>query len=210
MLDYRNVKNSPVTDEAPTRRIKTAVLISGRGTKMNALIEAAKSPDYPAEIVLVISNRPDALGLETAQKHGVKAVSIDHKRFDTREDFEAQLHETLTQDGIELICCAGFMRVLTSSFVDKWPNKLLNIHPSLLPKYKGLHTHRRAIEAGDTHHGCTVHWVTSELDSGDIVMQDTIKIEADDTETSLSQRLLDKELALYPKALRHACKLYIL
>lgn len=176
---------------------------------MNALIEASKNVDYPADIVLVVSNRPDALGLKIARDHGVKSVAIDHKKFKSREAFEAQLHQTLIQSGIELICCAGFMRVLTAGFVDEWTDRLINIHPSLLPKYKGLHTHRRALEAGDTHHGCTVHWVTSELDSGNIILQDTIKIEPNDTESTLSARLLEKELILYPKALKIACKLYI-
>lgn len=209
MLEYRVVKNSHVTHEAPIRRVKTAILISGRGTNMNALIEASKDADYPADIVLVISNRPDALGLITARDHGIKAISIDHKTFDSREAFEAILHAALQEHAVELVCCAGFMRVLTKGFVDKWTNKLLNIHPSLLPKYKGLHTHRRVLEAGDLYHGCTVHWVTSELDSGNIILQDTIKVRADDTEFTLSERLLSKELALYPKALKIACASYL-
>lgn len=208
MLEYRIVKNCHVTNQIPDSRVKTAVLISGRGTNMNALIEASKHADYPADIVLVISNVPDALGLTTARDHGIKAISIDHKTFDSREAFEAELDGTLRQNDIELVCCAGFMRVLTKSFVDKWTNRLLNIHPSLLPKYKGLHTHRRVLEAGDVHHGCTVHWVTSELDSGDIILQDTINVRTDDTEFTLSERLLRKELILYPKALKIACALY--
>ncbi len=184
------------------RRIKTAILISGRGTNMNALIEASQSRHYPAQIDLVISNRPEALGLITAQKHGVTALALDHTDFKSRRAFEKALNTVLREANIELICCAGFMRVLTPWFVTQWEGHMINIHPSLLPKYKGLHTHKRALEAGDSEHGCSVHWVTSELDSGGVILQDTIKIKPDDTEDSLATRLLEKELSLYPQALK--------
>ena len=144
---------------SPRRKTRVAVLISGRGSNMAALAEAAKSADYPAEIALVISNRPDAAGLELARDYGIEAISIDHKDYPSRESFEGDLHEALIDANIELICCAGFMRVLTPFFTRQWPDKILNIHPSLLPKYKGLNTHQRALDAGDKRHGCTVHFV---------------------------------------------------
>lgn len=184
------------------RKIRTAVLISGRGSNMVALTKAAQDNDYPAEVTLVISNIPDAAGLEKAKDLGVKAIAIDHKEFASRRKFEIALDEALKDAQIELVCCAGFMRVLTPWFVNRWENRLLNIHPSLLPKYKGLNTHQRALDAGDKQHGCTVHYVTAELDGGDAIVQDMIDIQANDTAETLAQRLLPLEQALYPKALR--------
>jgi len=146
------------------QKIRTAVLISGRGSNMMSLVEASKQDNYPASIELVISNRPEAAGLSKASDANIPTQAINHKDYSSRRKFEAALHKALQSADIELVCCAGFMRVLTPWFVNKWRNKLLNIHPSLLPKYKGLNTHARAIEANDTHHGCSVHWVTSELD----------------------------------------------
>jgi len=183
------------------RRVKTAVLISGRGSNMLALVEAAKSESYPASIDLVISNRPDAAGLKKAASQGIAVMAIDHKRYKSRRQFEAALHQALKAADIELICCAGFMRVLTPWFVEKWPNRLLNIHPSLLPKYKGLNTHQRVLESNDTQHGCTVHWVTAELDGGDIIAQASLGIEDGDTPTLLAEKILPLELTLYPQAL---------
>jgi phosphoribosylglycinamide formyltransferase-1 len=169
---------------------------------MAAITQAAKEPDYPAEIVLVISNVADAAGLEKAQKLGVTAMAIDHTEFTSRRKFEAALDAVLSQAKIELICCAGFMRVLTPWFVERWAGRILNIHPYLLPKYKGLHTHQRALEAGDRRHGCTVHFVTEDLDSGDIILQQEIDIKPGDTAETLATRLLPIEQALYPKALK--------
>jgi len=184
------------------RKIRTTVLISGRGSNMVALTKAAQDNDYPAEVTLVISNIPGAAGLEKAEDLGVKAIAIDHKKFASRRKFEMALDEALKEAQIELVCCAGFMRVLTPWFVSRWENRLLNIHPSLLPKYKGLNTHQRALDAGDKQHGCTVHYVTAELDGGDAIAQDMIDIQANDTAETLAQRLLPLEQALYPKALR--------
>ena len=173
---------------------------------MVSLVNAAKADGFPAEITLVVSNRPKAAGLHKAETLGVQAMAIDHKAFDSREDFESALDAVLREAGVELICCAGFMRVLSASFVEKWVGRILNIHPSLLPKYKGLNTHQRAIDAGDTYHGASVHLVTAELDGGDVIAQTRLEIGADDTSDSLAARLLPLELALYPKALEQAAK----
>lgn len=183
------------------KRLRTAVLISGRGSNMMALVNAAAALDYPAEIALVISNRPKAAGLSRAQGAGIDTLAIDHKDYTKREDFEAALHAALSDHNIEFICCAGFMRVLSDWFVSRWAGRIINIHPSLLPKYKGLNTHARALEAGDTQHGCTVHWVSEELDGGSIIAQERISIDGSDTADDLAQRLLPLELVLYPRAL---------
>jgi len=184
------------------KKIRTAVLISGRGSNMVALTKAAQATDYPAEIALVISNIPSAAGLEKAEELGVTAMAIDHTQFTSRRKFEMALNAVLKEAGIELVCCAGFMRVLTPWFVNRWENRLLNIHPSLLPKYKGLNTHQRAIEAGDKEHGCTVHYVTAELDGGATILKHSLDIYPTDNADSLAMRLLPYELELYPKALR--------
>ncbi|MCX8504591.1 MAG: phosphoribosylglycinamide formyltransferase [Alphaproteobacteria bacterium] len=183
------------------RRIRTAILISGRGTNMVALIEAAKHPDYPAEIVLVISNDADAGGLARAQALGIETIAIPHGAFPTREAFETEIDRVLREYKVELVCLAGFMRVLTASFIEKWPNRLLNIHPSLLPELKGLHTHERALAEKATRHGCTVHFVVPELDAGPIIDQATVPILPDDTADTLAARVLEQEIKLYPKAL---------
>jgi len=183
------------------RRIRTAILISGRGTNMVALIEAAKHPDYPAEIVLVVSNDANAGGLARAQALGVETIAIPHGAFPTREAFETEIDRVLREYKVELVCLAGFMRVLTASFIEKWPNRLLNIHPSLLPELKGLHTHERALAEKATRHGCTVHFVVPELDAGPMIDQAAVPILADDTVERLAQRVLEQEIKLYPKAL---------
>jgi len=184
------------------RKVRTAVLISGRGSNMAALAKASQALDYPAEIVLVISNVPDAPGLQKAEALGVTAMAIDHTKFPSRRKFEIVLDAVLREADAELICCAGFMRVLTPWFCRRWTGRILNIHPSLLPKYKGLHTHRRALDAGDTKHGCTVHYVTEELDGGDIILQQDIDILPGDTAETLASRVLPLEQTLYPQALR--------
>jgi len=188
-------------------RIRTAVLISGRGSNMEALIAAAKSSDYPAEIKLVISNRPEAAGLHTADSAGVTALAIDHKDYETREAFERELDAALTAHKIELIACAGFMRVLTAWFVSRWEGRLINIHPSLLPKYKGLNTHARALAAGDREAGCTVHWVSEGVDEGKIIAQNRLTINTIDTVESLAERIRALEHKLYPMALVKAAKM---
>ena len=189
----------------PTAKLRVAVLISGRGSNMVALAEAAAAPDYPAEIALVISNRPEAAGLDKARDMGIDALAIDHKDYPSRESFEVDLHETLVDAKIDLVCCAGFMRVLTPYFTRRWPDRLLNIHPSLLPKYKGLNTHKRALEAGDKTHGCTVHYVNEELDGGAIIDQESIEILSSDTPETLQNRLISVEHALYISALETVC-----
>lgn len=188
------------------RKIKTAVLISGRGSNMVSLVKASQQEKYPAQIDLVISNIPDAPGLQKARDMGVMAMTIDHKNFPSRQKFEVALDAVLNDAQIELICCAGFMRVLTPWFVSRWERRLINIHPSLLPKYKGLNTHQRALEAGDKDHGCTVHYVTAELDAGEPILQQSINISPNDTVETLASRLLPYELSLYPKALAKVAK----
>lgn len=182
---------------------RVAVLISGRGSNMAALIEAAKPDDYPAEITLVVSNRADAKGLAHAREQGIATAVIDHRKFgDDREAFERALDDILRTHRIELVCLAGFMRVLTPWFVTRWSGHLLNIHPALLPQFKGLDTHRRAIEAGAKRHGATVHFVVAEIDAGPIIAQEAIDVRSDDTEVALAERVLEVEHRLYPRALR--------
>jgi phosphoribosylglycinamide formyltransferase-1 len=182
---------------------RVAVLISGRGSNMVALIEAARAKDFPAAIVLVVSNLPDALGLVRAREAGIPTAIVDHRPFgDNREAFERTLNAELTAHRIDIVCLAGFMRLLTPWFVSQWNGRLLNIHPALLPQFKGLHTHRRALEAGVARHGATVHFVAPEMDSGPIVAQESVPVLAGDTEETLAQRVLELEHRLYPQALR--------
>jgi phosphoribosylglycinamide formyltransferase-1 len=181
---------------------RVAILISGRGSNMAALIEAARAPDYPAEIALVVSNRPEAAGVERAKAAGIQAVVIDHKQFANRVAFEARLHQTLLEHRIDLIANAGFMRLLTGGFVDRWKDRHLNIHPSLLPAYPGLETHERALRDGVQITGCTVHFIRVEMDAGPIVAQAAVPVMPDDTAESLSARVLEAEHKLYPHALR--------
>lgn len=183
-------------------KIRVGILISGRGSNMMSLIEAAQAPDYPAEIVTVISNRPSAGGLAKAREAGIPTVAIDHKDFATRMAFEAKLHQALLDAGVELICNAGFMRMLTGGFVDRWRNRQLNIHPSLLPSFPGLDTHARALREGVRIHGCTVHFVRLEMDTGPIVAQAAVAVLPGDTPDALAARVLEAEHRLYPHALR--------
>lgn len=187
-------------------RLRLAILLSGRGSNMQAILKAAEAPDFPATPGLVLSNRPDATGLKTASAHGVKALAIDHKPFGKdREAFERELDKALKVHDIDVIALAGFMRVLTPWFVRRWQGRMINIHPSLLPKYPGLHTHQRAIEAGDTQAGCTVHWVSEGVDAGEIIDQAKVDILSSDTPDTLAARILPVEHALYPRALAKAC-----
>jgi phosphoribosylglycinamide formyltransferase 1 len=182
---------------------RVAVLISGRGSNMTALIDAAKAQDYPAEIVLVVSNRPDALGLVRAREAGITTALIDHRPFgENREAFERALDTELGAHRVDLVCLAGFMRLFTSWFVTRWRGRLLNIHPALLPQFKGLHTHRRALEAGVERHGATVHFVVPETDAGPIIVQDSVPVIEGDTEAALAARVLEVEHRIYPQALR--------
>src|ERR1700721_1096196 len=183
-------------------RKRVAVLISGRGSNMTALIEAAKTPDYPAQIVLVLSNEPGAAGLDHAQQAGIATAVVDHRPFGKdREAFEHALDDTLRAHRIDLVCLAGFMRLLTPWFVTRWSGRMLNIHPALLPQFKGLHTHRRAIEAGVKRHGATVHFVSLEMDCGPIILQDSVPVREDDSEATLAARVLEGEHRIYPQAL---------
>lgn len=182
-------------------RRRAAIFISGRGSNMTALLAAMADPAYPAEAALVLSNNPDAPGLETAAANGVPTAAIDHRPFKgDRPAFEAAIQQRLEQSGIDLICLAGFMRILTGGFVDAWRDRMVNIHPSLLPSFKGLHTHQRALDAGVAFHGCTVHLVRAEMDDGPILGQAALSVRDEDAD-ALSGRVLTLEHRLYPAAL---------
>ncbi len=183
------------------RKARTAILISGRGSNMMALVEAARQPDFPVEIMCVVSNRADAKGLAFAAANGIASKVIDHKEFPSREEFEAALDAYLRSMGAEIIALAGFMRVLTAGFIAKWEGRMINIHPSLLPAYKGLHTHERAIADGAKTHGCSVHLVTPELDGGPVLLQAEVPVLAGDTPDTLAARVLKEEHRIYPRAL---------
>lgn len=182
-------------------RRRTAILISGRGSNMMALVETARRPDYPAEIVAVLSNRPQAAGIDWAREQGIKAYALDHKAYATREAFEDQLHAALIAEKVELVVCAGFMRLMTASFVDRWAGRMINIHPSLLPLYPGLHTHARAIADGVRIAGCTVHFVVPEMDAGPIIAQGAVPVLDGDTPDTLADRILAVEHRIFPHAL---------
>ena len=181
-------------------KTRTAVLISGRGSNLVALLNAAEAEDFPAEITLVLSNRADAAGLAAAEKRGVETAIIDHRDFDDRAAFEARLNEALGEGKIELVCLAGFMRLLTADFVDAWRDRLINIHPSILPAFKGLQTHERAIAAGVRIHGATAHFVRAEMDEGPVIVQGAVPILPSDTADSLAERVLAVEHRIYPIA----------
>jgi phosphoribosylglycinamide formyltransferase-1 len=183
------------------KKLRTGVLISGRGSNMMALVDAARDPEFPAEIVCVVSNRADAKGLAFAESHGIAAIVIDHKAYASREDFEAALDGYLRSKSVEAVALAGFMRVLTAGFIAGWEGRMINIHPSLLPAYKGLHTHERALADGAATHGCTVHLVTPELDAGPILLQAEVPVLAGDTPGTLAARVLEQEHRIYPAAL---------
>lgn len=184
-------------------RKRVAVLISGRGSNMTALIEAANRDDYPAEIALVVSNRPDAGGLESARTAGIATEIVDHAIYgEDRAAFEEVLQDALAEHQIDLVCLAGFMRLLTDEFVARWSGRMLNIHPALLPSFKGLHTHERALAAGVKIHGASVHFVVAEMDSGPIIAQGAVAVREDDTPATLAARVLAVEHRIYPLALR--------
>jgi phosphoribosylglycinamide formyltransferase 1 len=184
-------------------RKRVAIMISGRGSNMVALIDAARDAAYPAEIALVISNEPAAEGLQRAEAAGIPTAVVDHRKFGKdREAFERALQHELQTRRIELVCLAGFMRLLTSWFVRQWEGRLLNIHPALLPAFKGLDTHARALASGATEHGATVHFVVPEMDSGPIIAQAAVAVQSGDTEAALAARVLEVEHRIYPQALR--------
>jgi phosphoribosylglycinamide formyltransferase-1 len=186
----------------PVRRKHVGVLISGRGSNLQALIEACRVPTYPAKIVLVVSNVPNAQGLLRAEAGLIPTLTINHKDFASREDFDAALDGALKEACVELLCNAGFMRLHTEDFVRRWWNRHLNIHPSLLPAFKGLHTHARVLDEGVKISGCTVHFVRPEMDEGPILAQAAVPVLPGDTPDSLAARVLQAEHRLYPHALR--------
>lgn len=182
-------------------RKRVVIMISGRGSNMEALIQAAKSPDYPAEIVGVFANKPDAAGLQTASAHGIPTAWRWHKDFPSRIGFELAMGDVLKLWRPDIIALAGFMRLLTPDFTRKWQGKLINIHPSLLPLHKGLHTHEQALSDGVKEHGCTVHFVTPGMDEGPIILQARVPVLKGDTAESLGARVLVEEHRIYPEAL---------
>ncbi len=185
---------------APAKRA-VAILISGRGSNMKTLVEAAEVDSYPARIAAVISNRPDAPGLEWARNRGLTAIGLDHRAFPNREAFDTALDSEITASGAELVACAGFMRLMTPALVEKWRDRMINIHPSLLPSFRGLDTHQRALEAGVRIAGCTVHVVRHEVDTGPILGQAAVPVEDGDTADTLAARVLAAEHRLYPRVL---------
>ena len=188
-------------------KTRVAILISGRGSNMQALVKAASAPDYPAKVGLVLSNKADAAGLDWAAARGIPTALVDHKAFGKdRRAFEEAMHSQLKAANVELVCLAGFMRLLTPWFIDQWPNRLINIHPSLLPSFKGLDTHARALAAGVKLHGCTVHFVRPDMDAGPIIAQKAVAVLDDDEPDTLAERVLAAEHALYPHALAQVAR----
>ncbi len=188
-------------------RIRTAVLISGGGSNLQALIDASKTPDFPAEISLVISNVPDVFGLKRAAREDIPALVIDHTEFSSRQKFDEAIHEELEKNNIDIVCLAGFMRILTPEFVDKWRGRMLNTHPALLPKHggegmHGMHVHRAVLESKDAISGASIHFVIPEVDRGEIILQKSVPVMADDTPETLAERVLSAEHHCYPEALR--------
>jgi phosphoribosylglycinamide formyltransferase 1 len=178
------------------------ILISGRGSNMMSIVDAVNDGTLDVNVAAIISNRPDAAGLDFAQQQGIHNSVIDHKLYDTREQFDQTLAQEIDQFSPDLVILAGFMRILTAKFVEHFAGRLINIHPSLLPKFKGLNTHQRAIDAGEKEHGASVHIVTPELDDGPVILQARVPILQDDDATSLAKRVLKQEHKLYPNAIK--------
>ncbi|HYD32322.1 MAG TPA: phosphoribosylglycinamide formyltransferase [Azospirillaceae bacterium] len=183
-------------------RLKLGVLISGRGSNLQALIDASADPGFPAEVALVLSNQPDAFGLQRARAAGIPTQVINHRAFNAKTGFEATLDAALRGAGVEVVCLAGFMRILTPFFVERWHNRLINVHPSLLPSFKGLDTHQRAIESGVRITGCTVHFVRPAMDDGPIIIQAAVPVLPTDDPHALGERVLAAEHQIYPLAVR--------
>jgi phosphoribosylglycinamide formyltransferase-1 len=183
-------------------KLRVGVLISGRGSNLKALLDTCLTPGFPAEIVAVVSNRPDAAGLKHAQALGVPAIALDHKAYASREAFDDALHEALRIAGVEFICLAGYMRLLTESFIALWRDRIINIHPSLLPAFRGLQAHEQALAAGVKIAGCTVHIVRPEVDAGPILVQAAVPVLDTDDAQSLAARVLEAEHKIYPLALK--------
>lgn len=191
---------------AAMSRTRVAVLISGRGSNMMSLIEAAAAPDFPAEIVLVLSNKAEAHGLARAEAAGIATRAISHRAYPDRESFDSALDAAIVEAQADIVCLAGFMRLLTPGFTEKWRGRMINIHPALLPSFKGLHTHERALEEGVKIHGATVHFVTPEMDVGPIIIQAAVPVLEGDTPDALGARVLAQEHVIYPAALRLVCE----
>ncbi len=183
-------------------KLKLCVLISGRGSNLQSLIDACAANDYPAEIALVISNIDGVQGLERASNAGIPTTVVSHRDFRSRESFDASLTETISRLDVDLLCLAGFMRILSDGFVEHWQDRLVNIHPSLLPSFKGLNVQQRAIDAGVRFSGCTVHYVRSDMDCGPIIVQAVVPVLGDDDEDALARRILEQEHIIYPLAVR--------
>ena len=183
-------------------KLKLAVLISGRGSNLQALMAACADPAYPAEIVLVVSNRAEAMGIERAANANLPTLVINHQNFANRVDFDRKMTTSMADAGVELVCLAGFMRLLSEEFVNYWRDRLINIHPSLLPAFKGLNVQARAIAAGAKFSGCTVHYVRQEMDEGPIICQAVVPIYQDDDTNALTARILTQEHLIYPQAVR--------
>lgn len=189
-----------------SKKTKVAILISGRGSNMQAIVNACSEANFPAKVVLILSNKADALGLDFAKKQGIKTAFIDHKNFSSREDFDKRVSEEIEKSGAEIICLAGFMRLLSPWFVNRWFDKLINIHPSLLPDFKGADAVGDAIKAGVKKSGCTVHFVREEMDSGPIILQSEVPVFLEDTKETLAARILKEEHKIYPEALKIICE----
>jgi phosphoribosylglycinamide formyltransferase 1 len=183
-------------------RLRLGVLISGRGSNLQALIDACATPSFPAEVAMVVSNEPDAAGLDRARAAGIPPHVISHREYRSRPTFEAELDRALREAGIELVCLAGFMRVLTDEFLRRWPDLVINIHPSLLPAFPGLDTHARAIKAGVRFSGATIHFVRAAVDDGPIIIQAAVPVLGTDTPATLAARILAAEHRIYPAAVR--------
>jgi len=195
------MREGTIPKPSATRK-RVGILISGRGSNMMSLVEATQSPDYPAEVVLVVSNRPEAPGLAWAKSRGIPAIALDHKGYRSREEFDDQIDRLMKVSGVDIIACAGFMRLMTPGLVENWRNRMINIHPSLLPSFKGLNTHERALAAGVRISGCTVHAVRHEVDTGPILGQAAVPVRGDDTPETLAARVLAAEHKLYPEVLK--------
>jgi phosphoribosylglycinamide formyltransferase 1 len=187
------------------KKTKVAILISGRGSNMQAIVKACESFDFPAEVVLVLSNKSEAEGLKFAQEKNIKTAFVNHKEFSSREDFDKKVSEEIEKSGAEIICLAGFMRLLSPWFVQRWFDKLINIHPSLLPEFKGADAVGDAIKAGAKKSGCTVHFVREEMDSGPIILQAEVVVLETDTKEILAAKILKEEHRIYSEALKIIC-----
>ena len=189
-----------------TLKTKIAILISGRGSNMQAIVKACQKPDFPAEVALVLANKIDAEGLKFAAEKNIKTAFVNHREFSSREEFDKKVSEEIEKSGAQIVCLAGFMRLLSSWFVERWFDRLINIHPSLLPEFKGADAVGDAIKAGAKKSGCTVHFVREEMDSGPIILQAEVQVSASDTKEILAAKILKEEHRIYPEALKIVCE----